>query len=134
MKTSPCDIADIFNTTEYSSQHHYRVQLTLPLSPGQAQVDSPTTGRPYFSSPQTFHTLHKTSSYSSCSTSRTNSLCVHPAREKLRILLVRDWLLITGRGEAKKQEGGHVKFYPYEKGGGGKSFSLAKGGAQKVLG
>ena len=30
--------------------------------------------------------------------------------------------------------GGHVKFYPYEKGGGGKSFSHAEGGAEKVLG
>ena len=30
----------------------------------------------------------------------------------------------------------HVKFYPYEKGGGGgaKSFSHAEGGAQQVLG
>ena len=31
--------------------------------------------------------------------------------------MVRDWLLITGRG-ATTREGGHVKFYPYEKGGG----------------
>ena len=32
--------------------------------------------------------------------------------------------------------GGDVKFYPYEKmrGAGGKSFSHAEGGAQKVLG
>ena len=31
---------------------------------------------------------------------------------------VRDWSLITGRGGATKWEGGgHVKFYPYEKGG-----------------
>ena len=30
----------------------------------------------------------------------------------------RDWSLITGRGGATKGEGGgHVKFYPYEKGG-----------------
>ena len=29
--------------------------------------------------------------------------------------------------------GGHVKFYPYKKGG-GKSFSHAEGRAQKVLG
>ena len=37
--------------------------------------------------------------------------------------------LQNGRG------GGHVKFYPYEKGrGGGKSFSHAEGGSQKVLG
>ena len=46
---------------------------------------------------------------------------------------VRDWSLITGRGGATKWEGRHVKFYAYEKGG-GKSFSHAEGGAQKVLG
>ena len=43
-----------------------------------------------------------------------------------------------GEGGATKRErgGGHVKFYPYEKGGGGggKSFSHSEGGAQKVLG
>ena len=45
----------------------------------------------------------------------------------------RDWSLITGRGGgATKREGGHVKFYPYEKGG-GKGFSHSEGGAQKVL-
>ena len=32
------------------------------------------------------------------------------------IHLFRDWSLITGRG-ATKREGGHVKFYPCEKGG-----------------
>ena len=48
---------------------------------------------------------------------------------------IRDWSLITGRGGLQNvRGGGHVKFYPYEKGGGGKSFSHAKGGAQKVLG
>ena len=38
--------------------------------------------------------------------------------------MFRDWSLITGRGGgATKQEGGgHVKFYPYEKGGGRKKF------------
>ena len=46
--------------------------------------------------------------------------------------MVRDWSLITGKGGATKREGGHVKFYPYEKGG-GKSFSHAEGGAQQVL-
>ena len=31
---------------------------------------------------------------------------------------VRDWSLIPGRGGgATKREGGHVKFYPYKKGG-----------------
>ena len=49
---------------------------------------------------------------------------------------LRDWSLITGRGGgATKREGVQVKFYPYEKGGGGgKSFSHAEGGSQKVLG
>ena len=51
---------------------------------------------------------------------------------------VRDWSLITGRrvgvgvgvGVGGLQNGrrGPVKFYPYEKGGGGKSFSHAEGG------
>ena len=40
-----------------------------------------------------------------------------------------------GGGLQNGRGGGHVKFYPYEKGGGGgKSFSHAEGGAQKVLG
>ena len=30
---------------------------------------------------------------------------------------LRDWSLITGRGGYKTGGGGHVKFYPYEKGG-----------------
>ena len=40
------------------------------------------------------------------------------------------------RGGGYKTGGvGHVKFYPYEKGGGGgQSFSHAEGGMQKVLG
>ena len=51
------------------------------------------------------------------------------------VFSLRDWSLITGRGGATKREGGHVKFYPYKKGGGGgKSFSHTEGGAQKVLG
>ena len=33
--------------------------------------------------------------------------------------LKRDWSLITGKGGGGQQKGGgHVKFYPYEKGGG----------------
>ena len=51
--------------------------------------------------------------------------------------LVTGWSLITGRGGgATKREGGgrHVKFYPYEKGGGRNSFSHAEGGTQQVLG
>ena len=39
-----------------------------------------------------------------------------------------------GGGGYKTGGGGHVKFYPYEKGGGGKSFSHAEGGTQQVLG
>ena len=30
---------------------------------------------------------------------------------------VREWSLITGRGGLQNGRGGHVKFYPYEKGG-----------------
>ena len=30
---------------------------------------------------------------------------------------LRDWSLITGRGGLQNGRGGHVKFYPYEKGG-----------------
>ena len=37
-----------------------------------------------------------------------------------KLKLVRDWSLITGRGGATKREGGHVRFYPYEKGGRGR--------------
>ena len=33
------------------------------------------------------------------------------------VKVLRDWSLITGRRGATKREGGHVKFYPYEKGG-----------------
>ena len=50
-------------------------------------------------------------------------------------ILLRDWLLITGRGWRGYKTGGgggQVKFYPYKKGGGG-SFSHAEGGSQKVL-
>ena len=46
--------------------------------------------------------------------------------------------MVTNYGEGgatKREGGGHVKFYPYEKGGGRKSFSHSEGGgAQKVLG
>ena len=30
---------------------------------------------------------------------------------------VREWSLITGRGGLQNGRGGHVKFYPYKKGG-----------------
>ena len=49
-------------------------------------------------------------------------------------VLVRDWSLITGRGGGYKTGGGHVKFYLYEKGGGGgksTSFSHAEGVGHK---
>ena len=39
--------------------------------------------------------------------------------------IVRDWSLITqgqGGGGATKRQGGHVKFYPYKKGGRRKKF------------
>ena len=40
----------------------------------------------------------------------------------------RDWSLITGRGGYKTGGGGHVKFYPYEKGGAEKVLAMLKGG------
>ena len=39
---------------------------------------------------------------------------------------IRDWSLITVRGATKRDEG-HMKFYPFEKGG-GKSLASLKGG------
>ena len=33
------------------------------------------------------------------------------------LIIIRDWSLITGRGGLQNRRGGHVKFYPYEKGG-----------------
>ena len=51
------------------------------------------------------------------------------------MIVFRDWSLITGRGGLQNgRGGGHAKFYPDEKGGGGKSLSHAEGGAQTVLG
>ena len=35
---------------------------------------------------------------------------------------IRDWSLITGRGGGLQKKRGHVKYYPYEKGGGRKKF------------
>ena len=47
---------------------------------------------------------------------------------------LRDWSLITGKWGYETGGGRHVKlFLPRRKGGGGKSFSHAEGGAQKVL-
>ena len=49
---------------------------------------------------------------------------------------LRDWSLITGRGGGgyKTGGGGHVKFYPYEKGGAGKVLAILKGGHKKFWG
>ena len=38
------------------------------------------------------------------------------------------------RGATKREGGGHVKFYPYEKGKGGGSFSHADGGHKQFVG
>ena len=47
---------------------------------------------------------------------------------------ISDWSIITGSGATKREVGGgQVKFYPYKKGEGGKGFSIAEGGAQRVL-
>ena len=39
-----------------------------------------------------------------------------------------------GGGGATKWEGGHVKFYPYEKGGAEKVLAMLKGGGTKSFG
>ena len=42
---------------------------------------------------------------------------------------LRDWSLITGRGGGLQNgRGGHVKFYPYEKGGAENVLAMLKGG------
>ena len=48
--------------------------------------------------------------------------------------ILRDWSLITGRGGYKTGGGGHVKFYPYEKGGAEKVLAVLKGGQKKFWG
>ena len=46
-----------------------------------------------------------------------------------------DWSLITGRGGGYKTGGwGHMKFYPYEKGGAEKVLAMLKGGHKKFWG
>ena len=48
---------------------------------------------------------------------------------------LRDWSLITGRGGLQNGRGGHVKFYPYKKGGGAeKVIAMLKGGHKKFWG
>ena len=44
---------------------------------------------------------------------------------------IREWSLITGRGGLQNGRGGHVKFYPYEKGGAEKVLAILKGGHTK---
>ena len=39
------------------------------------------------------------------------------AKEEKSLSRIRDWSLITGRGGLQNGRGGHVKFYPCEKGG-----------------
>ena len=47
---------------------------------------------------------------------------------------LREWSLITGRGGLQNGRGGHVKFYPYEKGGAEKVLAILKGGGTKSFG
>ena len=47
---------------------------------------------------------------------------------------LRDWSLITGRGGLQNGRGGHVKFYPYKKGGAQKVIAMLKGGHKKFWG
>ena len=47
---------------------------------------------------------------------------------------LRDRSLITGKGSTKREGRGAVKFYPYKKEGGRKSFSYAEGGQKKFWG
>ena len=64
-------------------------------------------------------------------------LKVYPVcRESLvYFVLVRDWSLITGRGGGLQNgRGGHVKFYPYEKGGAEKVLAMLKGGHKQFWG
>ena len=63
--------------------------------------------------------------YPSCTGVNVNTCSAPNMRQqsaltKARPLRFRDWSLITGRvGATKREGGGQVKFYPYEKGGGG---------------
>ena len=41
----------------------------------------------------------------------------HYKNSTMQTLPIREWSLITGRGGLQNGRGGHVKFYPYEKGG-----------------
>ena len=52
----------------------------------------------------------------------------------LNRLLIKGVVTNYGEGGLQNRRGGHVKFYPYEKGGAEKVLAILKGGAQKVLG
>ena len=79
--------------------------------------------------------LHHTDSYSHFHSKNKLDENMFGLVQSWVTLSIRDWSLITGRGGYKTGAGGHVKFYPNEKGGGGgKSFSYAEGRAHKVLG
>ena len=52
-----------------------------------------------------------------------------------RLSLIRDWSLITGRGGGLQNgSGGHMKFYPYEKGVAKKVLAMLKGQHKKFWG
>ena len=53
--------------------------------------------------------------HSDLTSSLMNLSLVLPKTE--RSISIREWSLITGRGGLQNGRGGHVKFYPYEKGG-----------------
>ena len=48
-------------------------------------------------------------------------------------MIIKGLVTNYGGGATKQEGGGHMKFYPYEKGG-GKSLSHAEGGAKKFWG
>ena len=59
-------------------------------------------------------------------------ICVIRFSRVLQAQIVKGLVTNYGEGGATKREGGRqVKFYPYEKGGGRKSFSHAEGGGSK---
>ena len=58
----------------------------------------------------------------------------HSQTPRLEAPALREWSLITGRGGLQNGRGGHVKFYPYEKGGAEKVLAILKGGHKKFWG
>ena len=60
------------------------------------------------------------------------NVTIYSAVTEINLSIIRDWSLITGRGWATKRKGGgHVKFYPYEKGGAENVLAMLKGGHKK---